>query len=144
MSSSHAVSRTLDLVWTHLDSPVEGINELVIESFDLMLKLHIEEEREDISKTTRVDGELFETDNNGDQSATSELDAAGGGQRKRKDSQSFIQSELLDDVLRQSLTISWTIKGKHNLVATLLPHIDVVTVSPAQSWQFYIVLFQNS
>ena len=48
--NSPLVSKTLNFVWTHLESPVEGINESIMEVFRTMVKLHLEEAHMDSKK----------------------------------------------------------------------------------------------
>ena len=92
----------LSLIWTHLDSHVEGVNENVIESFEIMLSiwhreittpLHLEEPP----------------------SAEGLLDNK--------------HSSWLNSLVSQILQVSWQVKGKYNLLATVVKYMDFDQVS---------------
>ena len=92
---------TLDLIWTHLDSPVDGVNECVLDIFKSCLSL-AEAELALIDDESGPEKPL---------SGASELDC------------------LVGELLGVLLKMSWEVRGRHNLVAVLICFTDMMLVS---------------
>ncbi len=96
-SQSAIVKSTMEVVWTNLDSPVEGVNAAVMEVFDLLLSIC------EIQKSV--------------------------SQIHIGEDKNLPCADMVDAIMEQVLHMSWHVKGKHRLVATLLKHVNVNQVS---------------
>lgn len=101
--NSLIVEKTLALVWTHLDSPVEGVNDSIMEAFRILLELNSLEK----SLVNPTESETV---------AKSEKELKAEG-------------DFPQEVLTRALTLPWTLKGKHCLIALLVKYTDCTQVS---------------
>lgn len=93
---------TMRLIWTHLDSPVDGVNDIVMDIFKSLLSAMREEEVV-LSESC--------------------LEASIKQQAPNDSFEAFLQQTL-----DAALQLSWHIKGKHRLLAALVAYLDVEQV----------------
>ena len=102
-SDGHVSGRTLQLVWTHLDSPVDGVNDCVIDVLKALIKLQQEE-----GDLRGKDGETF---------------PAKGGLEEQD------SGSVVDLILPQVVNLPWNVRGRYGLLTVLLPHLNIDQVS---------------
>ena len=103
----------MHLVWTHLDSPVDGVNETVMEVFKILLTC-VKAEQNSFKKTIGLE----DGDNVGDNALE---------QKKSEDNEIDV-GQLIVEIKTKAMQMSWQVKGKHELLAALLPHMDIQEV----------------
>ena len=94
-TESNVRTKSMQLVWTHLDSPVDGVNEIVIDVFKVLLKILRQEE----------------------------------GLLSQSQEEKFTVEKFIEETKSLSLQMSWNIKGKHYILASIITEVDVVKVS---------------
>ena len=105
---------TMRLIWTHLDSPVDGVNDIVMDVFKSLLSVMKDE--------------------------TVLHESCLGAERTPAIITSF--DEFLQHTLDVALQLSWHIKGKSRLLATVLAYLDVKQVRIAV-WCYYSLSSTN-
>ena len=109
-SDGRVTDRTLQLVWTHLDSPVDGVNDCVIDMLKALIKLQQEE-----GDLRGKDGEMFPAS-------------------KEQDPGSVVAL-----ILPQVVNLPWNVRGRYGLLAVLLPHLNMDQVSVNRFQQIIIL-----
>ena len=99
------VTKSLKVLWTHLDSPVDGVNESVMEIFKLLLNLQSQE-----------------------QAVRDELMPQCVGQADDLQKSTYSTVPLAECLLPKVLAMSWKVKGKQIMLASLIPHLSVIKV----------------
>ena len=106
-SDGHVTGRTLQLVWTHLDSPADGVNDCVIDVLKTLIKLQQEE-----GDLRGKDGESFP--------APREMFPAP---------REHDQGSVVALILPQVVNLPWNVRGRYGLLTILLPHLNMDQVS---------------
>ena len=101
------VKDTMTLVWTNLDSPVEGVNQLVIEIFSNLINC------------------LKHSPDHGTSKDLSKDDHSSGDLDQRNDP----CQDLVRDVLAQTSNMSWHVKGKHRITGAVISLVPIDEVS---------------
>lgn len=103
LKNAEVKEQTVQLVWTHLDSPVDGVNEFVVDIFRNFLKL-----RHDINCCACLVKDGKNTSTVVDISVNHFM--------------------LVEPFINNLSSMSWTVKGKHKLLAVLLDYADAKQV----------------
>lgn len=95
-SDGHVTKQTLQLVWTHLDSPVDGVNECVIDVLKGLIQLQQEEEG-----------------------------LKGEEQKEVRVTEEVEQGSVVGLILPQVVNLPWNVRGRYALLTVLLPHVPL-------------------
>ena len=116
-NDGHVTKRSLQLVWTHLDSPVDGVNDCVVDVLKGLIQLQEEEEEEVLKRE--------------------------GGEELRATEEDE-QGSVVGLILPQVVNLPWNVRGRYALLTVLLPYVQLDQVSPligAVTFVIYHYLF---
>ena len=132
----------MHLVWTHLDSPVDGVNDTVMAIFKTLLvnltkesgpwqqNVHLKDAEND-KKDHAAKSDFGESKAISSESTTNKVSECTKCENieAKEGSLDDNVSEVLTEMKTKALQMSWQVKGKHELLAALLPYMDVQQVS---------------